>query len=73
MQAGWQQEMANSSSNVVREGDEGLQRKSQRIFCVQRGGARLVLYYMPDRGADQKKKKGQGNSSQKSRRRDDDA
>jgi hypothetical protein len=53
--------MANSSSNVVREGDEGLQKKSQRIFWVQRGGARLVLYYMPDRGADQKKKRSRGN------------
>ena len=60
MQAGWQQEMANSSSNVVREGDEGLQRKSQRIFCVQRGGARLVLYCMPDQGADQKKRRARG-------------
>jgi hypothetical protein len=64
MQAGWQQEMANSSSNVVREGDEGLQKKSQRIFWVQRGGARLVLYYMPDRGSRSKKKKVQGKSSQ---------
>jgi hypothetical protein len=72
MQAGWQQEMANSSSNVVREGDEGLQGKSQRIFCVQRGGsACLILHARP--GSRSKKKKGQGNSSQKSRRRDDDA
>jgi hypothetical protein len=63
--------MANSS-NVVREGDDGLQKKSQRIFCVQRGGARVVLYCMPDQGADQKKK-GPGELEPKSRRRDGDA
>jgi hypothetical protein len=62
MQAGWQQEMANSS-NVVREGDEGLQRKSQRTFCVQRGG--LGLSYIACQTGEQiKKKKVQGKSSQ---------
>jgi hypothetical protein len=54
--------MANSS-NVVREGDDGLQKKSQRIFCVQRGGLGLSYICMPDQGADQKKKV-QGNLSQ---------
>jgi hypothetical protein len=72
MQAGWQQEMANSSSNVVREGDEGLQRRVKEYFVCKGGGARLVLYYMPDRGADQKKK-GPGEIQPESRRRDDDA
>jgi hypothetical protein len=62
MQAGWQQEMANSS-NVVREGDEGLQRKSQRIFCVQRGGsACLILHARP--GSRSKKKRSRGNPAQ---------
>lgn len=55
--------MANSS-NVVREGDDGLQKKSQRIFCVQRGGgsACLILHARP--GSRSKKKKVQGNLSQ---------
>jgi hypothetical protein len=71
MQAGWQQEMANSSSNVAREGDEGLQRKNQRIFCVQRGG--LGLSYIACQTREQIKKKGPGELEPESRRRDDDA
>jgi hypothetical protein len=47
--AGWQGEMANSSSsssssNVVKEGDEVYKRRV-RILCPK--GARLVLYCMP--------------------------
>ena len=53
-----------------REGDEGLQKKSQRIFSVRRG-ARVVLYCMPDQG--ESKKKFQVHRGTSARRRDDDA
>jgi hypothetical protein len=63
MQAGWQQEMANSSSNVVREGDEGLQRRVKEYFVCKGGG--LGLSYITCQTGEQiKKKKVQGNSSQ---------
>ena len=64
--------MANSSSsNVVKEGDEGYKRRV-RILCAK--GARLVLYCMPDQGRRSKKKvPPPGEVEPESRRRDDDA
>ena len=56
--------------HVVREGDEGLQKKSQEYFVCKGGGA--VFYYMPDQGG-RSKKIVPGELEPQSRRRDDDA
>jgi len=47
-------------------------RRVKEYFVCEGGGARLVLYCMPDQGADQKKSS-TGEDEPAARRRDDDA